>query len=227
MAASDALSTPLELVAAQQAALARLHQVVRQGALAVLCGPAGVGKSLVLERLACELQQRDVAGGSTVVGWHEAEDAMAHGVWAASRHEPRPSVMLLDDAHTAPDAAALSQLLAKVPRGTSVVLAGEGRLLTLLTREPALEQRVMLRAVLRPWTAAESSQLIADSLPSLLAMPTSTTLVQRLHELAGGVPRSLVRLIETVRMVLAADDGQGLTVDDLETFHRRLFLAVA
>ena len=209
------------LVAAQRAALARLHDAVRRGGMAVLCGPAGSGKTLLLKRLACELR---ADGGHDRCGLVHLRDGI-DGRW---------QVVLIDDAHAARDAAALQEALQEVlgesDRGgqaTAVVLAGEGRLLTLLARQPDLEQRVLLRAVLPAWNATETQTLVATALPELLANDDGPLLAHRLHELAAGIPRQTVRLIETVRMVLSAEPAHRLTVDDLETFHRRLSLRAA
>lgn len=205
------------LVAAQRAALARLHDAVRRGGVAVLCGPAGSGKTLLLERLACELR---AGGGHDRCGLVHLRDGI-DGRW---------QVVLIDDAHAARDAAALHEALGESDRGgqaTAVVFAGEGRLLTLLARQPDLEQRVLLRAVLPAWNAPETQTLVATALPELMANDDGPLLARRLHELAAGIPRQTVRLIETVRMVLSAEPAHRLTVDDLETFHRRLSLRAA
>lgn len=218
------------LSASQQAAVARLRDVLHRGGVALLCGPAGTGKTRLLQQLAGEW----AAGGHDVRGpltlGQLGREVADTGEPVASREAPRSrsTVVLLDDAHAIADAAELTRVVTGLEqRGTAVVLAGEGRLLTLLARQPDLEQRVVLRAPLRPWDAGESHHLIAAAIPELLASGDAASLTQRLHELAAGIPRQLVRLIDTVRMVLATEPGHRLSVDDLETFHRRLFMQAA
>ena len=217
----------LTLTAPQQAAAARLLEVVRRGGVAVLCGPAGTGKSMLLRRLAGELQQQQTIPCSVPSGVAQAAEFLRTAHQDAAVRGRQPLALLVDDADAAPNATTLADLVSQMPAAGGLVLAGEGRLLTLLARQPVVEQRISLRAVLRPWSDTESRDLIAARLPSLLALANASELCQRMHELTAGIPRLLVRLIETVAMVLAASDRQQLSVDDLETFHRRLFLAAA
>jgi len=208
------------LVAAQQAAVARLRDVVDRGGVAVLCGPAGSGKTMLLQRLA----RQQAAGGLRRCGCVTLRQ-LADGAPGLP-----PSLLLVDDAHAAASASELARIADGILRSAepaAAVLAGEGRLLTLLARQPDLEQRVRLRAVLPPWRETETASLAAACLPELMQHPDWEQLSGRLHELAAGIPRQTVRLIETVRMVLAAEPGHRLTVDDLETFHRRLSLLAA
>jgi type II secretory pathway predicted ATPase ExeA len=216
------LSLPSEplLVAAQQAAMARLRDAICRGGVAVLCGPAGSGKTMLLTRLASE--QAAVTGRPS--GPYPLRQLVDNPDNGPQR------VALIDDAHAAVDAAQLRRVVDSIERlttSTAVVLAGEGRLLTLLMRQPDLEQRVRLRAVLPAWSESESVSLITSALPAMMARAEGPRLASRMHELAAGIPRQLVRLIDTVGMVLAAEPGHDLSVDDLETFHRRLFLQAA
>lgn len=208
------------LVAAQQAAAARLGDVLSRGGVAVLCGPAGSGKTMLLQRLS----RQQAAGGPRRCG------CVSLRQMADRPPSPQPSLLLVDDAHAAESASELSRIVDGVCRSAepaAVVLAGEGRLLTLITRQPDLEQRVRLRAVLPPWRESETASLAAACLPELKHHPDWEQLAGRLHELAAGIPRQAVRLIETIRMVLAAEPAHRLTVDDLEMFHRRLSLLAA
>jgi hypothetical protein len=199
----------------QEAARARLLQVSHRGGIAVLCGPAGTGKTLLLSRLARELSD---AGG--VVTLKEARRVEAGGPVNGI------DVLLLDDAHLAPDAGWLSDVVGRAGHCTTIVLAGQGRLLTLLARGRPLEEQVCLRAVLGPWTRGESDSYIAAALPCLAAAGDAE-LRERMHELAAGTPRHVVRLVEAARLVITSHPGHRLTTQDLETFQQRLFLEAA
>ncbi|MGA0039291.1 MAG: hypothetical protein ACO3NZ_05545, partial [Pirellulales bacterium] len=137
---------------------------------------------------------------------------------------------IVDDAHKTYDGAELAEVVEAglvQQAHAAVVLVGEGRLLTLLARQPDLEQRVDLRAPLKPWGLQDTRLLTSRLLPGFGGMPDADSLCLRIHELAAGIPRQLMRLIETVAMVRSAEPKHLVTVDDLETFHRRLFVQAA
>ena len=115
----------------QLAALAKVACGIETGAaVALLCGPAGVGKTTVLEQLASDprlapddLPIRDVAAWLSTPG-------------------DLPAVLLADDAHLASEHD-LAQLLARAKSrrpAAAVILAGQGRLLTLVARDRRIEQ---------------------------------------------------------------------------------------
>lgn len=207
------MSTPgTRLTELQGAALAKVACGIEAGAgVAVLCGPAGVGKTTVLEHLASdprvapdELPIRDVAA------------------WLADTGD-LPPIVLADDAHLASDHD-LAQLLARAKSrrpAAAVVLAGQGRLLTLVSRDRRIEQAVRIRAALLPGSLAHTSALVAAIEPAGGPGFDEAALVA-IHEIAGGVPGDVVRLAELAGLV-APELAHGLiTADDIEAVHRRL-----
>lgn len=214
-------STSLILTESQQAALARIGCVVAQpGGVAVLCGPDGTGTTTVLGRL---------AGAHAL---HPREVGLRRlDAWAAEPvSTPLPDVVLADDAHEADAATILGVLvrcLARKPQA-SVVLAGAGRLLTLISRDPRIDHAIRLRATLRPCTLAESSSLVAAMLPPGLAQATdSVSVVATIHEIAGGIPAMVVRLAELAALVAASRPDRAVGAADVEAIHRRLSLQAA
>ncbi|MFM7292860.1 MAG: hypothetical protein ACKO6B_16750, partial [Planctomycetia bacterium] len=94
---SPAVDGP-SLTGPQEAAVAKLAYATAQpGAIAVLCGPAGVGKTTVLRVLAGD----GLPQGRTIrlIPW--AEIRPERGLAAAGEEEPGADVLLLDDAHRA------------------------------------------------------------------------------------------------------------------------------
>ena len=85
----------VSLLPAQQSALAKIAcAVVRPGAVALLCGPHGTGKTTLLTMLAADERLRD-----------RSVDRRDFDVWDAATApgaEP-PDIVLVDDAHLAPD----------------------------------------------------------------------------------------------------------------------------
>lgn len=227
-------SDPLEelLTGSQLAAAARLVHAVVDGAivdpacgLAVLVGPAGVGKTLVLERVAARLPTP--AG---IVGCRPGEDLSGLSQASPPAGGAPAPVLVLDDAHRLTDAGlrALEALLG--PRGNrekkastdrgyqAVICAGRGRLLTLLTRRVGLASQVSLRATICPMTVEETGRLVAR-----VGGLTEAGLVRRMHELTGGVPRAILRLCGIADVVGTA----GLGPDEFEAIQRRSSLPAA
>ena len=207
------MSTPgTKLTVLQGAALAKVACGIEAGAgVAVLCGPAGVGKTTLLQRFASdprvahdELPIRDVA------------------TWLADT-DNLPPIVLADDAHLASDRD-LVQLLARANArrpAAAVVLTGQGRLLTLVARDRRIEQAVRIRAALLPGSLADTSALVAATAPADGPGFDEAAIVA-IHEIAGGVPGDVVRLAELAGVV-APELADGLiTADDIEAVHRRL-----
>ncbi|MFM1904421.1 MAG: hypothetical protein RLZZ440_2321 [Planctomycetota bacterium] len=178
------------------------------GGLTLLVGPAGVGKSTVIEAL---IEDRPaMAAVRPLEAWLEANP-----------HE-LPATLIVDDAHLASDTS-LSMLLARVRARrpeAALVLVGQGRLFTLVARDTRLEQAVRIRATLLPGSMADTRRLAEASLPA------DTTLrgdaVAALHEIAGGVPAAIVRLTELTTVLAHARPDRLITAADVEMIHGRL-----
>jgi type II secretory pathway predicted ATPase ExeA len=209
-----------DLVDSRRAAVARLaYAVERPGGVALLCGPSGTGKTAVLDALADAMDGRATR--------------RPLAAWLGDTQAELPEIVLADDAHDA-DAAALVRLLdavrARRPEA-SLVLAGEGRLLSLVSRDPRLVRAVGLRAVLRPFSADETEAVLAATLftsrPGRMACDARAAIARTIHEIAGGIPATVTRLAEFAALV--ADTRVDGTLDpaDVETIHRRLSLEAA
>jgi type II secretory pathway predicted ATPase ExeA len=207
----------------QQAALAKLACGLESlGGIGLLCGPPGVGKTLVLHRLAAAMRCR--------AGVQRFVDCEPGRVMCGA---DEPAVLLVDDAHEADDGG-LGRLITACRRlgpDVRIVLAGTGRLLTLVARDTRIEQVVRLRATLRPCSAAESATLAADVLEAgnepLRLAPLSPDVAQTIHEIAGGIPATVVRLAGLARVLAEMHPERPLTVGDVEVIHRRLSLQAA
>lgn len=210
------------LTLGQQAAVARLAYAVESpAAVAVLCGPPGVGKSLVLDHvaMACSIHQRPCHRCTWRDGMPEAVPSAAGG----------GGVELVDDAHEAtPDELAkLVESRRRHDPASSIVLAGEGRLLTLIARDARIEQAVILRATLKPFSIAESTLAVATRLPPGGTQVERDAIVRVIHDLAAGIPARVVRLADLLQTVAAGTPSRRLTPADVEAVHRRLTLQAA
>ena len=210
----------IRIVESRQAAVARLvYATERPGGVAVLCGPAGTGKTVVLHQLAAALEPH----GRVASVRRPAE-------WASEAAATCPDVMLVDDAHLA-DTATLVALLDRCRHaGSSVVLAGQGRLLTLVSRDTRLENAVTLRATLQPFTMAETRLVLDGGLFTGvfgLDAECRAAVAATIHEIAAGVPAVVERLAALAAVVATGRPRHGLAAADIEAIHRRLSIRAA
>lgn len=212
----------LSLTLAQQAAVARLAYALESpGAVAVLCGPPGVGKTLVLDHVAAA---RSLHGRPCHrCAWRDL------AALPRTEKQRQGEILFVDDAHEATAdelAATVESWRGREARG-GIVLAGEGRLLTLVARDRRLEQAVMLRATLGPFTLTESTVVVAARLSMSGTQAESDGIVRVIHELAAGIPARVVRLAELAQTISAATATGCITAADIEAVHRRLSLQAA
>jgi type II secretory pathway predicted ATPase ExeA len=204
--------TQSSLTLPQRAALAKVACVIEAaGGLALLSGPSGVGKTLVLEALAADERLADRCSGvRDVAGWlAEADDL--------------PRLVLADDAHLATEDD-LMRLLARCRAGqaAAVVLAGQGRLLTLVAREHRLEQAVRIRSTLLPGSLADTEQLLAAGRERTGWPLFDSAALTTIHEVTAGIPADIVRLADLAGVVVAGRADGCLTSAEIEAIHRRL-----
>jgi type II secretory pathway predicted ATPase ExeA len=213
-------STVPVLLPLQQRAVARLaYAIERSGTLAVLCGPPGTGKSTVLHATA--RVARATGRSCELVSWCDAK-TLSSDIW--------PDVILLDDVDTAEesDVARFVGTCRSVHPGTSVILAGCGRLLTLVARDRRLERSVRLRAVVGACGRGETRALVEGVLGAAVpAAVSSPEVIDAIHEIGGGIPSDIVRLAELAAIVAADDPGRPLTAEAVERIHARLAVTAA
>lgn len=192
-------SPTVELTGSQLAAVARLHHAIRDHAAAAVL----VGPA--------------GAGKST---------ALAHLEPLVAGRPHR----VVDDAHLLPQQA-IEEIAREVAsgRGATVILAGQGRLLSLVARDTRLESAICLRAVVGAMERRESRTLASrilgegDGAEARVAPEALETI----HEIAGGMPRGVVALARLAKILL--DENPDITLDaaDVEALHQRLALTAA
>ncbi len=224
-------------------ALARLHFLVDDHRrLGLLMGPAGSGKSLVLQRIAAHMRDKGrpsvtlgltgiepdefpslLAGG---LGLNPARRLPAAGIWrliedriAEFRYQQMATVVLLDDADCASPAVLtqVTRLARSEPRPDSrltIVLAGQPARMGRLPR--ALLELAELRIDLEAWEPADTAQFIETALRKAgRSVPVfGEPAVTRLHQLAEGIPRRISQLAD---LALVAGAGRRLSSIDAQT----------
>jgi type II secretory pathway predicted ATPase ExeA len=213
-----AAAPAIELTEPQHAALAKIAaSIARPGGVAVLCGPLGTGTSTVLAAVAAAMRLH----ARTV----ECRDLSEWEAALGSGGGELPDVVIADEAHVATPGGLARLLAACRSRGpaASLVLAGEGRLLTLISRDSRVEQAIQLRASLRPCSSAESCQLLAASaLAAAVDGGSFEPVAAAIHEIAAGIPAAMLRLAELACVVAASRGDRTLRARDIEAIHRRL-----
>lgn len=209
--------------AAQEAAVAKLaYAAEHPGCVALLCGPAGVGKTMLLGHVA-----RTGIPGVRGIGIRDLGESRTHRD-ATPESDAAADVILVDHADRTTAAELVSfveSCWARRPESV-VVLAGQGRLLSLCLGDDRLERRVRLRATVPVFTVHESRRLLASVLGGSGPAPADAVL-DAIHEIAGGVPAMALRLADMAAVLAAADPDRRLVPDDVEAIHRRLCIRAA
>lgn len=210
------------LTAAQEAAVAKLaYAAEHPGCVVLLCGPAGVGKTMLLGHVA-----RTGIPGVRGIGIRDLGESRPQ---RDAVPEPDVADVILVDHADRTTAAELVALVeswwARRPESV-VVLAGQGRLLSLCLGDARLERRVVLRATVPVFTVRESRRLLASVLGGSAPAPADAVL-DAIHEIAGGVPAVALRIADMAAVLAAADPDRRLVPDDIEAIHRRLCIRAA
>ena len=224
-------------------ALARLNFLVENSRRqALLLGASGSGKSLLLELFANGLRRGgtaiakiDLLGVDThellwslvsQLGMNPPLDAARFALWrdfsdrlAELRYQQLPLVILLDNADQAS-----TGVLTCVQRLVQIDPSPDAQQTVVLTAnntnyarigQPLLEMSD-LRIEIEPWESAETQSYLSASIAKAGRLdPLFDELaVNRLHELAGGLPRRVCQLAE---LALVAGAGQQLNRIDEQT----------
>jgi general secretion pathway protein A len=224
-------------------ALARLHYLIESSRrLGLVLGPAGSGKSIVLDLIAQQwravganvaktsLLSRDphevlwaIASGwgldvaaraSLVEIWRSLSDRLAENRWCQI-----PTVALFDDADQSTSAT-----LDQVVRLAHCEATAESHLTIVLTAQPEnvselgrqLLSLVELRVDLSPWDLTDTHSYLTHCLARAgrPQSPFSEEAVMRIHELSEGTVRRIALLAD---LSLLAAAGQQLPIVDAHT----------
>jgi type II secretory pathway predicted ATPase ExeA len=235
-------------------ALARLYFLVEQGRrLGLLMGPAGSGKSLLLEVFARQLrrQGRPVAKLS-LIGLQPAEMlsllagefALAlpptgplPALWRAvsdrlaeHRLQQVETVVLLDDADQAAAAVMAQVVRLAVADSTpearlTIVLAGQQRRLGRIGRR--LLDLAELRIDVAPWNEDDTAAFVENSLTAAgCEQPVfDPPAFERLHALAHGIPRRVSQLADLALLAAAGRELQQIDAELIEAVSTELGVA--
>lgn len=230
---------------AQEESLARLHFLVdNHRRLGILDGPAGSGKSMLLDVCARQFQQQGrqvvrlnlmgldadeflwrLAAGLGVNPrpaarplelWRDIDDQLL-----ANRYQRIDNVILCDNTEEAE-----SDVLTLLGRLVQFDLNDDSRLSVVLSVESGrghlLGRRLLelcdLRIELEAWSAEETAEFVRTTLTAAACSPElfSSEALHQLHELSQGIPR---RIQQLAQLALIAADGQDLEQIDEQTLN--------
>ncbi|MCA9064851.1 MAG: AAA family ATPase [Planctomycetaceae bacterium] len=179
----------------------------------------------MLRMIVAELRGRDrhasVAGLSTDSLLYLAEVAIAE-----QNQQQRIPVICLDDAHLLSSEVlqqVVQPLLNLADRGTdlsfSIVLCGQPVVLTQLSRQSTLNERIAMIAVLDGFSRNETEDFLVTALQNVGGAPAIFTpdAIERLFQLSGGNPRRIVRLADMALLVGFAEQLDVITSDEIDS----------
>lgn len=232
-------------------AAARIDYLVSEGRRAgALLGEAGLGKSTVLGAVAAMLARRGAhvamvdavalspgellwqansqlgaqpdAGENPPRLWRRLEDTLSHHRW-----QGQESVLLVDDADQAgPDVqrtlARLAGLESAPGARWTLILAAQPQRLQQLGEQ--LLHKIDLRIDLYPWTEQDTAGYVQHALIDAGGLDPVFTdaALARLHHLAAGVPRHVVRLADFALVVGAGAGLEEVTEAEVATAFEQL-----
>lgn len=225
----------------------------------VLAGAAGLGKTLLLEALRRQLPERISPVVHIVFSQLPADQlvaAVADELDPTASAEPatlqqsarriskvlvenvrqgRHAVLVVDDAQLVVKADTLEALRLLLnfhhdgqPAAT-LLLVGQPSLLTRLDRMPALEQRMGVKCMLRPFSLEETISYVTHRLTAAgAARPIfANEALEALHHLTHGSPRAINRLGDLALLIAYAEGLPAISASHVESVCQELLTVSA
>ena len=142
----------------------------------------------------------------------------------------RHAVVVVDEAQLLVDSGALEwmRLLLNFETqsgtGLTLLLVGQPALLPALERLPALEERLGVKCLMRPFTAQETAAYVQHRLAIAGARDSifSDDALEKLHDLTGGSPRRINRLADLALLIGYAEERDQLTASQIDAVNEEL-----
>ncbi|MGC3965902.1 MAG: ATP-binding protein [Pirellulales bacterium] len=246
---AKAASRPLVRTPSYEEAFARLQFLVDHGSrLGLLLGESGSGKTTLLESVHQDLRRASCLTALVNVAGLEPEEllwsiavklqATVESHWnlfqlwralndrfAELRYLREQAVVLVDDV-----GLASSDTLMHLYRLTKCDNAADARLSLILSGTPSAVGRlgrhlldlVELKIELNEWNAAETRALIESAPSEGRPVRFSGIAVERVHVLAGGLPRSILRLAGLAQLAASASGSDVVDAEIVESVYEEL-----
>jgi len=212
--------------------LESFHDELRgSGCLTAMVNVAGLSPQELLWTIAVKLRTPVENDGNLFTLWRALNDRFTE-----LRFLREQTVILIDDA-----GLASTDVLMQLYRLAHSEPASEARLSIILaatkTSLPRVGRHLLelvdLKIELPAWSTAETRALVEATIASRTGANAgrpvrfSTAALERLQQLSGGMPRSIVRLADLARLAATADGGDTVDVETVEGVHEELSLKMA
>ena len=243
-----------------QGALLKLRYVVEnERGAALLAGGAGSGKTLVINALERQLDERfsplvhvvfpqmsvrellsyvaaemgALTGPSATLSIDEGVRRLQHFL-AENTRRGHHAVVAIDEAHLLVETEALDtmRLLMNLEGASkpalTLILIGQPQLLPAVARMPALEARLAVKCLLRPFNLEETISYVSHRLTAAGATHEifTTEALSTLYNLTGGNPRRINRLCDLALLIGYAEEQVRINAHQIEAVSNEL-VAVA
>ena len=233
-----------------QGALLKLRYTVesRQNA-ALVCGPSGTGKSLLVQMLRRQLADSFLPFVHVVFPQMSAAELLTYiadelgaprgtsdrfGTDVAVRRierfiaenskQSRHAVVVVDEAHLLAETGVFETLRLLLnfqndsQSGLTLILVGQTSLLPVLARTPALDERLAVKTLTRPFSLEESMSYIQHRMDAAGASSDvfAHDAMEAVHRFALGVPRAINRLCDLALLVGFAEERKTIAAEQVE-----------
>jgi len=237
-----------------QSSLLKLRWAVETGAAAaVLGGGSGTGKTLLVQLLrerlgevfspwthlvfpqmsTTELLAYIAAEMQTEVDPRQGLDRIVRALGRRlldNAREGNRAVLIVDEAHLLESARALEtlRLLLNFEHqgrpALTLILVGQPALMVQVERQPQLDERVLVKCLLRPLSIEETMGYVQHRLAQAGARTTIFTpaALETIHRLSHGLPRRINRLCDLALLVGYAEEQSQLTDEHVAAIAREL-----
>lgn len=149
---------------------------------------------------------------------------------AENTRQGRHTILIVDEAHLIgqPETFEALRLLLNFESenrsGLTLLLVGQTALLPMLKRMPALDERLSVKSLLRPFTERETGEYLAHRLQvaGAKAVIFESNATASLHGLTQGIPRRINRLCDLALLIGFAEERRTIGAEHLESVAQEL-----
>jgi general secretion pathway protein A len=181
----------------------------------------------LLSYLADELSGTQAASSvrTTDVSVRRIQNALAQ-----NSEREHHAILAIDEAHLLADMGSLETMRlllnfeSNLEPALTLLLVGQPTLLANLDRMPALEERLGVKCLLRPFTEEETISYVSHRLTAAGASHVvfDQSALERIHALSLGVPRRINRLCDLALLIGFAEELSTISAERIESVSEEL-----